>query len=110
MIALTRILSMEIWSSGVKSKPGPMGQDLYFKEKIVMPIYEYRCSKCNLEFEYLVFGNDKPDCPACKSKKVDKLMSACGFVSKGSGGETVSSSASASGCSGCSASSCAGCG
>ena len=75
-----------------------------------MPIYEYHCKNCDQDFEYLVFGSEKPDCPSCKSKKVSKLMSACGFISKGSGGETVSSSAGASSCSGCAASSCAGCG
>jgi putative FmdB family regulatory protein len=75
----------------------------------VMPIYEYHCKNCDQDFEYLVFGSEKPDCPSCKSKKVSKLMSRCGFISKGSGGETVSSSAGASSCSGCAASSCAGC-
>lgn len=75
-----------------------------------MPIYEFRCKKCNREFEYLVFGSDKPVCPGCKSKNVGKLMSACGFVSKGGSGETMRSSASASSCGGCSAGSCAGCG
>ena len=75
-----------------------------------MPIYEYRCNKCKLEFEYIVFGDDRPDCPDCKSKNVNKLMSVCGFTSKGGGGETAKSSASASSCSGCSASSCSTCG
>ena len=75
-----------------------------------MPIYEYHCEKCSHEFEYLVFGSEKPGCPSCNSKKVNKMMSACGFVSKGGGGETVSSSAGASGCSGCASSNCAGCG
>jgi hypothetical protein len=37
-------------------------------------------------------------------------MSTCGFVSKGSGGQTVNTSASSSSCTGCSASSCSGCG
>lgn len=74
-----------------------------------MPIYEYQCKNCDQEFEYLVFGSEKPDCPSCKSKKVSKLMSPCGFISKGGSGETVSSSAGASSCSGCAASSCAGC-
>lgn len=74
-----------------------------------MPIYEYRCKKCDLEFEYLVFGSDKPNCPGCKSKSVNKLMSSCGFVSKGRGGETTRSSASASSCGGCTAGSCTGC-
>ncbi|MBW1697546.1 MAG: zinc ribbon domain-containing protein [Deltaproteobacteria bacterium] len=74
-----------------------------------MPIYEYHCEKCNQDFEFLVIGNDDVICPSCNSKKVCRLMSVCGFVSKGSSGETVSRSAGSS-CSGCSATSCAGCG
>ena len=73
-----------------------------------MPIFEYHCEQCNQNFEFLVFGSDTPCCPKCSSEDVCKLMSACGFVSKGSGGETVSASAGSS-CGGCSASSCAGC-
>ena len=75
-----------------------------------MPIYEYQCKKCGHEFEQLVIGQDCPACPKCESKEVCRLMSCCGFVSKGAGGQTITSSASASSCSGCSASSCAGCG
>ncbi|MBU0991783.1 MAG: zinc ribbon domain-containing protein [Proteobacteria bacterium] len=76
-----------------------------------MPIYEFHCDQCNLDFEYLVIGKDKPFCPSCKTKKIHKLMSSCGFVSKGAGGgETVKSSASSSGCGSCSATSCGTCG
>ncbi|RPJ13798.1 MAG: zinc ribbon domain-containing protein [Desulfobacteraceae bacterium] len=75
-----------------------------------MPIYEYHCDKCSHDFESIVFGKEKPVCPSCSSKKVHKLMSACGFMSKGTGGETVRTSASSSSCGGCSASSCASCG
>jgi putative FmdB family regulatory protein len=74
-----------------------------------MPIYEYQCKKCGHEFEALVFGSETPTCPTCEGKKVCKLMSACGFVSKDAGGQTVSTSSSSS-CSGCSATSCSGCG
>jgi putative FmdB family regulatory protein len=74
-----------------------------------MPIYEYRCLKCCHDFESLVFGDEKPDCPACQSADVCRLMSPCGFVSKGGSGETVSKSAGSS-CSGCAATSCSGCG
>ena len=74
-----------------------------------MPIYEYHCEKCGQDFECLVLGSHKPECTACSSKKVTKLMSACGFVSKGAGGRTVSSSAGSS-YSGCTSGSCAGCG
>ena len=74
-----------------------------------MPIYEYKCEKCGREFEQLVLGSDKPECPTCGDAKVCRQMSCCGFVSKGSGGQTVSSSAGSS-CGSCSAGSCAGCG
>ncbi|PIP36420.1 MAG: FmdB family transcriptional regulator [Desulfobacterales bacterium CG23_combo_of_CG06-09_8_20_14_all_52_9] len=75
-----------------------------------MPIYEYRCNDCNKKFEYLVIGKDGPDaCPSCRSKKVSRVMSACGFLSKGKSGETVSKSAGSS-CSGCSSGNCASCG
>lgn len=76
-----------------------------------MPIYEYHCNGCGNDFEYLVIGGSEPaQCPTCNAASVCRLMSTCGFVSKGTGGETVSQSAGASSCTGCSASSCAGCG
>jgi putative FmdB family regulatory protein len=76
-----------------------------------MPIYEYHCEECGQDFEYLVLGGSEPDqCPACKADTVCRLMSTCGFVSKSSGGQTVSTSASSSSCAGCSGTSCAGCG
>lgn len=77
---------------------------------MLMPIYEYHCDQCKEDFECLIIGSDEPECPACKGKNVAKMMSACGFVSKGGGGETVSSSAGASSCSGCAATSCSSCG
>jgi len=75
-----------------------------------MPIFEYCCQECGKTFEYLVLGTPDPRCPGCDSRKVCKLMSTCGFTSKGSGGETVRRAAGASSCGGCTASSCAGCG
>lgn len=76
-----------------------------------MPIYEYHCEQCDHDFEYLVFNGQEPDaCPSCNSDQVARQMSICGFVSKGAGGETVSSSASANACGGCAATSCASCG
>ncbi|MBN1931839.1 MAG: zinc ribbon domain-containing protein [Desulfobacterales bacterium] len=73
-----------------------------------MPIYEYHCSQCDRNFEYLVIGKSKPECPACHSKEISRMISACGFISKESGGETVRSSGSS--CAGCSTTSCKGCG
>jgi putative FmdB family regulatory protein len=74
-----------------------------------MPIYEYKCEKCAHEFEQLIFSGETPECPTCGDSKVCRLMSSCGFVSKGAGGQTVTSSAGSS-CGSCSASSCASCG
>jgi len=76
-----------------------------------MPIYEYHCNECNNNFEYLVLGKQNPEeCPACSSKKINRLISACSFKSKGEGGEIVKSSAADSSCSGCAATSCSTCG
>ncbi len=76
-----------------------------------MPIYEYKCNECGKNFEYLVMGNKEPEnCPSCNSEKVKKLVSSCGFFSKGSGGETVRASAGTSSCGSCSAMSCSSCG
>ena len=75
-----------------------------------MPIYEYKCDDCEDSFEKLVFGSETPGCPSCGGAKVKKLMSACGFLSKGASGETTASTASAPSCGGCSATSCGSCG
>ena len=71
-----------------------------------MPIYEYRCLKCNDQFETLVLGsNDKITCPKCNGKKLERLMSACGFKSSGS----FTPSKGSSGCASCSSSNCSSC-
>jgi putative FmdB family regulatory protein len=43
-----------------------------------MPIFEYVCEKCNHQFEQLILSSREPDpeCPACQSGDVYKLMSA----------------------------------
>ncbi len=74
-----------------------------------MPIYEYHCDKCEKDFEYLVFGSDKPACPTCENPDVRKLMSAAGFISKDGSGQTVKVPAGGSSCGGCAATSCATC-
>ncbi|MBQ3453290.1 MAG: zinc ribbon domain-containing protein, partial [Thermoguttaceae bacterium] len=35
-----------------------------------MPVYEYRCAKCQAEFELLIRGSQTPACPECGSKKL----------------------------------------
>jgi putative FmdB family regulatory protein len=54
-----------------------------------MPIFEYRCKECDKEFETLVFGRERPRCPACESGKLEKLLSTFAAVS----GTTRASSA-----------------
>ena len=50
-----------------------------------MPIFEYQCQSCESEFELLVSVREKPECPKCDSKDLEKLMSASvGRVAAGS--------------------------
>ena len=53
-----------------------------------MPIYEYECEKCNAVFEAMQSISSKPlkkcNKPSCKGK-VHRLVSASGFIFKGSG-------------------------
>lgn len=74
-----------------------------------MPIFEYRCLKCESEFEKLVFGSVPEhgiQCPDCKSSDTEQLFSAFNGVSRSSDGSTHAMS---SGCSSCSSSSCSSC-
>ena len=52
-----------------------------------MPIYEYRCDRCEHEFEREQRISDDPvkTCPECRSRRVKRLISQTSFVLKGSG-------------------------
>ncbi len=52
-----------------------------------MPTFDFRCTKCANVFEFnRPFGSAvTPACPACKSKKTEKLMSPPAIQFKGSG-------------------------
>lgn len=60
-----------------------------------MAFLKFVCLDCRKEFEELVFGDKKPNCPACGSQNVERAYS----------GKCYGGKAGASGCSG----SCAGC-
>ena len=59
-----------------------------------MPIYSYKCNKCNQEFEIKATlaekektSPDKFKCPNCGSTEITQIMKACNFV-KGGGGKS----------------------
>lgn len=52
-----------------------------------MPIYDYKCSKCDYEFELIQKFSDDPvkKCPKCFKNSVSKMISAPSFRLKGGG-------------------------
>jgi len=52
-----------------------------------MPIYEYRCSSCGFQKEYLRKLSDPiiSGCPECGKQTFSKMLTAAGFQLKGSG-------------------------
>ena len=52
-----------------------------------MPIYEYKCLKCEHQFEVIQSFSDNlvESCPECNQKSVQKLVSAPSFRLKGGG-------------------------
>jgi putative FmdB family regulatory protein len=52
-----------------------------------MPLYEYRCSSCGHQQEFLQKWSDAPltVCTACGKETFSKMLSAAGFQLKGSG-------------------------
>ena len=40
-----------------------------------MPLYEFRCNACGVEFEVLVRGEAPQSCPACESADVKRKVS-----------------------------------
>ncbi|HTR67062.1 MAG TPA: zinc ribbon domain-containing protein [Terriglobales bacterium] len=61
-----------------------------------MPIFEYICQECDHEFEAIVFGGKKAECPKCHSRKLAPQLSLFAVAAKGS-----SSSAGAEGSGAC---------
>jgi putative FmdB family regulatory protein len=53
-----------------------------------MPIFEFRCLKCNECFEFLVMNRDLPvelKCPRCDSEDFERVLSAsCHTIGDGS--------------------------
>ena len=49
-----------------------------------MPIYEYSCDECREEFEFLVRGDERPNCPVCGGHQLVKEFSVSAAHSAGS--------------------------
>ncbi len=75
-----------------------------------MPFYEYSCKECGSKFELFVrsFSGNDARCTSCKSRKVRKLFSTFGVISRGKS-ESAAGTSSGHSCGRCSRSSCAGC-
>jgi putative FmdB family regulatory protein len=49
-----------------------------------MPIFEYICKGCEHQFEALVFGRQKAECPQCHSNKLAPRLSVFAVSAKSS--------------------------
>ena len=68
-----------------------------------MPIYEFKCLKCQEFFELLVINNDdeaKLQCPKCKSKEFERILSTTNFATGNGTGENNGPAATTRTCSG----------
>lgn len=80
-----------------------------------MPIFEYKCDKCEKVFEEIVFGDGEDmQCPTCGAK-AHKLLSRCrakmgGFGPGFADAPTPGPNPGGGGCSGCSGGDCSSCG
>lgn len=59
----------------VETGPGRWGSFL--------PIFEYVCKECNHQFEALVYGNERAECPKCHGKKLSQQLSVFAVSAKG---------------------------
>lgn len=59
-----------------------------------MPIFEFKCLKCEEFFEILVMGGDDPvnmQCPKCKSENFERVLSTTNYsMTSGSSGKAKS--------------------
>jgi putative FmdB family regulatory protein len=62
-----------------------------------MPIFEYICKECQHQFEALVYGKQKAECPKCHATRLEPLLSVFAVSAKGSSPSASSSSRGACG-------------
>jgi putative FmdB family regulatory protein len=49
-----------------------------------MPIFEYICQECHHQFEALVYGKEKAECPKCHATRLEPQLSVFAVSAKGS--------------------------
>ncbi|HKQ62145.1 MAG TPA: zinc ribbon domain-containing protein [Candidatus Polarisedimenticolaceae bacterium] len=50
-----------------------------------MPIFEYVCQRCRKQFEAIVQGSTRPECPKCHSRDLRRQLSVFAVGKGGSG-------------------------
>lgn len=61
-----------------------------------MPIYEYQCRGCGKQFEQLIIHSTTPECPACKGRDLERLISLFAVDSETTRGTALKAGRSAS--------------
>ncbi len=51
-----------------------------------MPIFEYICKECHHQFEALVYGKEKAECPKCHTRKLEPQLSVFAVSAKSGSG------------------------
>jgi len=67
-----------------------------------MPIFEFKCLKCNDIVEMLLMKNDQEielKCPNCHSESVERVLSASGYKMNGGAGQPKGATAQTKSCS-----------
>ncbi len=64
----------------------------------VMPIFEYRCTDCERQFEAFVTTERAAECPACHGAHLAKLLSSPGMVGSSNGSRNEASVPMGGGC------------
>ena len=62
-----------------------------------MPIFEYVCKACDHQFEALVYGKDKAECPKCHGKSLAPQLSVFAVTVTAKGSSAAQSSGGACG-------------
>lgn len=71
-----------------------------------MPLYGYVCNDCGHDFQTLVLGAERPECPSCDGRDLEQQLSLIAAPTKGRDALQCEASPSSHVCAGC----CQGCG